>query len=138
MPVSVREQLLDAIITAVGGVYDVSAPDDERDLPLTVIADDIDSPRDGSYGEHALTLPVTIGRADKSTSTDRDVMRAEAGELLANVIQEMYADETFGGLAEGVDFEGGGIETQVGKFVFAEARFEVRYHFQRGDPYTID
>lgn len=138
MPTPVRESLIAAIVTAVGGQYDVPAPEDERDLPLTVVADDIEVALDSSYGEHRLSLPITIARAAQSTSNDRDVLRQAANTQLADIITEMFADETFGGLAEGVDYTGGGIETEVGKFVFAEARFSVRYHYQHGDPFTID
>ena len=37
MTASVRERLLAAITTATGGVYRVPTPDDERDLPLTLV-----------------------------------------------------------------------------------------------------
>jgi hypothetical protein len=50
----------------------------------------------------------------------------------------MFADETFGALADGIEYTGGGIQTEVGKFVFAEAQFTVSYHYVRGDPFTID
>jgi len=58
--------------------------------------------------------------------------------MLAALIQNMFTDETFGGLADNIEYIAGGIETEVGKFVFAEAQFAVRYHHVRGDPFTID
>lgn len=136
MPTPVRESIIAAIVTAVGGQYDVPAPEDERDLPLTVVADDVEVALESSYGEHRLSMPIAIARASESTTIDRNLLRQQANAQLADIITEMFADETFGGLAEGVDYTGGGIETEVGKFVFAEARFNVRYSYQHGDPYT--
>lgn len=138
MPIPIREQLLSAITTAVGGVYDVPAPEDERDAPLTVVADDIEESAVGAYGEQAILLPVTVGRAELATGTDRDELRAQAHLMLAGIIEQMFADQTFGELADGVDYTGGGIQTEVGKFIFAEAQFSVRYHTVRGNPYLID
>jgi len=41
MPTPIREQLLAAITTAVGGEYGIPAPEDERDLPVTIVQDDV-------------------------------------------------------------------------------------------------
>lgn len=138
MTTPIREQLLSAITTAVSGVYDVPAPEDERDAPMTVVADDLEQSEVGPYGEQNIVLPVTVARAEIASGPSRDVMRGQAHEMLADLILEMFADETFGGLADGVEYVSGGIQTEVGKFIFAEAQFSVRYHTVRGNPYLID
>jgi len=138
MPTSVREQILAAIVTATGGEYGVPPPESERDLPITIIEDGLEEASTNAYGYTEVLMPVAIGKAEASSSNDKGTMRAEAGELLAGIITTMFADETFGGLADGVEYDNGSIATEVGKFVFAEAQFTVRYHTVRGDPYTID
>lgn len=139
MPTSIREQLLAAIAIAVDGEYGIPAPEDERDLPVCIVAEGEETAQPGSYGEEEIELPLAVARAAASTSsTDRDVMRAQANELLAQIRVDMFADETFGGLADGVEYTGGGIQTELGRIVFAEAQFLVRYHTVRGDPYNTD
>lgn len=133
---AVREQLIAAIVTAVGGEYGLSAPEDERDLPVTIVQDGSDDAAT-SYDTTRLTMPISIGRAEAATGTDRTVMRAQANAALAALITAMHLDETFGGLALGVDYTGGGIQIEAGKFVFAEASFAVRYQHLRGQPAVI-
>ena len=43
MTAPVRERLIAAILAATGGAYGVPAPEDERDLPLTLVQDGTDS-----------------------------------------------------------------------------------------------
>lgn len=138
MPTSIREQLLSAITTAVGGEYGIPAPEDERDLPVTIVEDQPEQASDDQYNLSGILMPVVVARAAQAADNDRDAMRAQANELLASIKSEMFADESFGNLADGVQYTGGGIQTEVGRFVFAEAQFTVRYHTVRGDPYTID
>lgn len=138
MPTSIREQVIAAIVSATGGEYGVPAPESERDLPITIVQDGPEEASTDAYGYTMAIIPVAVAEAVESTTTDKDLMRIQANELLAGVIATMFADETFGGLADGVEYIGGGIQTEVGKFVFAEAQFAVRYHTVRGDPYTID
>lgn len=138
MPVSIREQIIDAVTTAVGGEYGIPAPESERDLPVIIVQDGPDEAETDAYNNQLCLMPVAIGSAALATSSDRDTMRAQANELLASLIDTMFADETFGGLADGVEYTGGGIQTEASKFCFAEARFTIRYHHVRGDPYTID
>jgi hypothetical protein len=138
MAVAIREQLLSAITATVGGEYGIPAPEDERDLPVTIVEDGPDVGTAENYNYTSIELPVAVATAEQATSTDRDVMRAQANALLAGIITQMFADETFGALADGIEYAGGGIQTEVGKFVFAEAQFTVKYHYVRGDPYTID
>lgn len=138
MPTSIREQLLDAITTAVSGEYGIPAPESERDLPVTIVQDGQDEAETTVYNQTNVVMPLAVASAAAATSSDTDFMRAQANELLASIITTMFADETFGALADGIEYTGGGIQTEVGKFVFAEAQFSVRFHFLRGDPSTID
>ena len=138
MAVSIREQLLAAITTAVGGEYGVPAPDDERDLPITIVQDGPDVAEETAYNQTNVVMPVAVASAAVATSTDLSELRAQANALLATIITNMFADEKFGALADGVDYTEGGIQTEVGKFVFAEAQFTVRWHHLHGDPFTID
>lgn len=135
---AIREQVLAAITTAVDGEYGLPAPEDERDLPVTIVEDQPDESADDVYGTSNVRMPVVVASAAAVVSNDRDAMRAQANALLASIITDMYADETFGGLADGVEYTTGGIQTEIGKFVFAEAQFLVRYHHLRGDPETIE
>lgn len=136
MPVSIREQILAAITTAVGGEYGVPAPETERDLPITIVQDGTDTAIDDVYGQTNIEMFVAIADARPATTRDRDAIRTQANDLLAGIVQTMHVDETFGGLADGISYNGGGIQTELGKFVFAEAQFTVRFHHDRGDPYT--
>lgn len=138
MPTAIREQILAAITTAVSGEYGIPAPESERDLPVTIVQDGQDEAETTTYNQTNVLMPVAIASAASAASHDKDTMRAQANALMASIITTMFADETFGDLADGIEYTGGGIQTEVGKFVFAEAQFTVRYHFVRGDPFTID
>ena len=134
---SIREQLIAAILTATGGEYGVPAPEDERDLPVTIVQDSADT-ASTNYDVTACSMPITVARAELAVGTDRNALRAQAHAALAALIAAMHTDETFGALALGVDYTGGGIQTEVGKFVFAEASFTVRYQHLRGQPAVQD
>lgn len=134
---SIRERLISAILTTTGGVYGLEVPEDERDLPLTMVSDEQDE-ASTNYDHTLLTMPINIGRVEIATSHQRDVMRKQAHEALALILTQMHTDETFGGLAQGVDYQGGGIFSEAGKLVFATGLFRVRYRHLRGQPDTID
>lgn len=134
---SVRERLLAAITTATCGVYRVPTPDDERDLPLTFVQDSTDDV-DTDYDFTRLVMPVAVARVELATSTDRAAQRTQANAALAALIVAMYTDETFGGLAQGITLAGQGIQTELGKYVFAEASFQVKYQHVRGDPAALE
>lgn len=136
MTASVRERLLVAIVAAVGGVYGLPTPEDERDLPVTIVQDGIDTWSD-SYDTTLCTLPLNVGRAELAASSTRDAQRTQAHAALAALITAMYTDPTFGGLATSVSATGGGIQLEAGKFVFAEATFTVFYQHLRGQPAVI-
>lgn len=136
-PVALRERLLAAITTAVDGVYRVPTPEDERDLPLTFVQDSTDDVVSG-YDYTTVATPVAVAHAAPAASADQALQRAQAHEMLADLVAAMYADETFGGLAQGVDLTGQGIQTELGKFVFAEASFRVTWRHVRGNPWLAE
>lgn len=138
MAVAIREQLLSAITTALGAEFGLPVPEDDRDLPLIVVQDGVDEAEDSAYNQTKVLMPVSVASIDLTSSSDRDVMRAEANALVASIITTMYADETFGALAERVSYTGCEIEAEAGKYVFARAEFVVEFHFQRGNPFVID
>lgn len=138
MAVSIREQILSAIATAVGGEYGLETPENERDLPATIVQDGEDIAEENVYNQTAIQMPVVVATIAESETSDPNSLRAQANALLAAISPLMYADETFGGLADRIEYTGGGIEAEVGKFVFAVAQFTVHYHTVRGDPLTID
>lgn len=137
MTVPVREQLLAAVTTAVGGVYRVPTPEDERDLPLTFVQDSSDDVGQ-DYDYTVVVTPVAVARAELAVAADKAAQRAQANQMLAGLVQAMHADETFGGLAQGVELVGQGIQTELGKFVFAEASFRVRWRHVRGNPWLAE
>ena len=144
MTAPVREQLLAAITAAVGGEYAIPAPEDERDLPVTIVQDGADEALP-IYGVSAWTTPIGIGTAaaaiDTSAMTStaaRAALRAQAHDMLAALLTALHVDETFGALADGFDLAGQGIQTEIGKFVFAELQIRVRWHHVRGNPILIN
>lgn len=144
MPTAIREQLLAAITATVGGEYSIPAPEDERDLPVTIVQDGTDEVS-AQYGRSDWVTPVAIATAQQAVETDelssteaRAALRAQAHEMLAALHSALNADPTFGGLADGFDEAGQGIQTEIGKFVFAELQIRVRWHHVRGNPFLID
>lgn len=137
MPIPIREQLLSAITTAVGGEYGIPAPEDDRDLPITIVRDGEESATSSAYNRTDIAMELNIGRGAVAISDDRDSLRSQAGSLLADIVVEMFTDETFGGLADSVEYSGGAIQAELGRLCLAEAAFTVHYHTVRGDPYTI-
>lgn len=133
---SVRERLLTAILTATGGQYGLPAPEDERDLPVTIVQDGDDTAT-ANYDATECAMPLSIGRAEAAASTNRDALRMQAHAALAAILTAMHTDETFGGLAARVDYNGGGIQTEAGRLIFAEASFTVIYRHARGQPAVL-
>ena len=131
----VRERLLANIITAVGGEYGLPTPEDERDLPVTIVQDGTDE-ASANYDATLCVMPVNVARAEAAASTDRDANRQQAHAALKALLAAMYTDETFGGLAVGIDYTGCGIQAE-GRLVFAEAAFRVRYQHLRGQPEVL-
>ena len=134
MPISIREQLLAAITLAVVGEYDTDIPSDERELPITLVSDDVESAT-SNYDSVTIEIPVAVARVAVSTGRTGDSQRAQANALLAEIVSEMGADETFGGLSSSTEYQGGGIALN-NKFVAVEAQFNVTFEHLRGDPYN--
>lgn len=139
---SVRERLLAAIVTASGGEYgEYIAVDDE--LPLTVVADGDDAATTSQYGITSCVMPVTLARAEKAingsaTSADKAARRTQAHAALAGLIRTMFLDATFGGLAEKLDYTGGGIQTEgAGGVLSVQAYFSVTYQHLAGNPLAL-
>lgn len=137
MTAPVRERLIAAILTATGGVYGVTSPEDVRDWPMTLVVDGTDT-ASTNYDYTACAMPLNVARGEVAVGSTRDALRAQAHDALVAIITAMHTDETFGGLAVGVDYTGGGISAEVGKFLFAEATFMVRYQHLRGQPAVQD
>lgn len=142
--IAVREQLLAEITAAVGGEYSIPAPEDERDLPVTIVQDGTDEAT-VNYGRSDWVTPLAIATAEQAIDTSamdstaaRAALRAQAHEALAALHEALNADPTFDGLADGFDEVGQAIQTEIGKFVFAELQIRVRWHHVRGNPYLID
>lgn len=133
---SVRERLMAAILTRVGGQYGLPEALDERELPATVVDDGRDSVVQAT-GVTRLTMNVTICRAEPAVSTNPDAMRVQAHAALASLIVAMHADETFGGLAKGVEYLECAIAMDARRIVFAEAVFSVSYEHERGNPAAL-
>jgi hypothetical protein len=141
MTTSIREQIQVAAAALVGGEWGVPAPQDEQDLPFTSLDDGTDTVIESDYETTRLEMSVVVARAALATSNNRAAMHAQSNELYAQLVKELTGpdvDETLDGLADGIDFLGGGTLEEVGKFVFAIVNFKIRYHHITGDPYTIE
>lgn len=138
MSLPIRDQIIQAIVQAVDGRYDISSAIDDADLPVCIVADEPEEATPDAFNHTYMVMPVAVARAVKSKEFDVTKMRQEASRLLASIIVDMHADDTFGGLADGVDYTAGGILVEPGMRCMAEAQFDVRYHTVRGDPFTID
>lgn len=136
MPESIREQLLSAIETQLDATYRESGRLDDDELPVIVFLDGNDTSTDDAYGQTNFVMPISVGSGEKSNSSDERVMRKRANELLAQIINQMFTDQTFGGLAETVQLTDSGILIEPGNRCMAEAQFNVRYSTLRGDPYA--
>jgi len=78
MPVSIREQLVAAITTAVGGEFGVPDSEDLRDLPVCIVDDGEEIAEDTVYGQTNIELPIVVAKAAEASSHNRDTMRQEA------------------------------------------------------------
>jgi len=134
---SVRERLLSAITTASGGEYgEYIAVDDE--LPITVVADGDDTASTNQYGITTNVMPLTVARAAKATSTGKAARRTQAHAALTAVIQAMFTDPTFTGLAQRLDYTGCAIQTEgAGGVLSVQAFFNVSYQHLAGNPTAL-
>ncbi len=105
-------------------------------MPITYVQDGTDA-ASTNYDTTTCTMPINLARAEACAGSTRDAHRAQAHDALAALVVAMHADETFGGLAVGVEYTGGGILIEAGSLVFAEASFTVRYQHVHGQPATL-
>jgi hypothetical protein len=137
MPTPIREQILSAISTAVDGEYDLPLPVDEQELPWCSVKEGEETASDDEYGNTTIEMEVVVGRGALAANSDREELRKQGSYLLAGVIADMYADETFTGLVERTSYSGGFAQAELGKMCLVAATFSVRYTTVRGDPYNI-
>lgn len=137
MTLSIRERLLAAITTAVGGVYAEPDPVDERDLPFTLVVDQ-DETATQTYDTITHKLPVSIVRITAATVEHSGAaLRAQANEQLAQLMVSMHNGGDFSGLATSpAEYTGGGTAVEAGQNVFAQADYIITYRTTRGNPYT--
>lgn len=136
MTLSIRERLLEAITTAVGGVYAEPDPVDERDLPFTLVVDQ-DETASLSYDTITHQMPISIVRITAATVEHSGAaLRTQANEQLAALMVAMHNAGDFSGLAVSAVYTGGGIAVEAGQNVFAQADYLITYNTVRGDPYN--
>jgi len=136
MTLSIRERLLAAITTAVDGQYRIGQPRDDVDFPICVVQEGDEVASNDAHGFSVIELPIVVAKGEKTTDSSPDALRAKGHELLASIIEDIFVDQTFGGLADDVEYTLGGILSEPGNRCIAEAQFTVRYQTVRGDPYS--
>lgn len=136
MPTPIREQILAAATAAVGAKYAIGAPEPWDDLPATALRDEEETAT-AAYGITTLTTTIEVLRAEKATSRDKNLMRGQCNQIMADLITEMAAHAPLKALIDGIDFGGGAIAAE-GETCFGQATFDIRWHHVAGDPYTID
>ena len=136
MSVSIREQLLQAIADRVGATRALPSYS-QKDLPLTVLVDGAEESTPNSYGMESVQMEAVLARIVAANTTKED-WRTEANEQMAQMIVSAFAgDDTFGGLAEGMDYAGGSVEEiQDGaRGYIVTIALIVRYTFLHGNPF---
>lgn len=136
MPTPIREQILAAVTAAVGAKYAIGAPEPKEDLPATVVRDEGETAT-AAYGITSLTTTVEVLRAEKAASRDKNAMRGQCNQILADLVTELHGDTSLAAVIDGIDYTGGAIAAE-GDTCFGQAAFEIRWHHVAGDPYTID
>lgn len=135
MRLPIRERILAAIEATVDGRYNAPEPQSEKELPITGISDEVDEISTDEYGITTVRMPVVVARAERSSSEKLEDMRRQANRAYADIVVAMHQDETFGGLAQGVEVVSGLIEAEINKFVFAGVTFVVTFTHAQGNPY---
>lgn len=138
MPTPVREQILQAITTRVAGKRGFEQFD-QQDLPITIVIEGDDTEENSDYDFTRVTMPFTVGRAAAATGNKTNEWKTQANELLADIVVAVYTGgEDLGGLAESIVYAGGSTDllTDGARGVAAQAFFEVRFKFIRGNPYS--
>lgn len=138
MALPIRERVLQALAARLNAVRGLEQYD-ERDLPLTVIVEGEENADDGDYDLVRVTLPVTIARVSKFLGAKDDEWHQQANADFAALIKEVYTGgEDLGGLAQGIDYTGGGIDvvSDGARGTMVQAFFNIRYAFTHGDPFS--
>lgn len=135
---AVREELLAAIdsaLSAIAGVaYEAEPTGDPDTLPALALYDlgqsNLETPCEADRDELELLIEGQIAGSGAAA-------RAAASELHAEVIRRLYADETFGGLAELVikgDLEMFATTLASKPVRVFNQRINIQFTHRRGDP----
>ena len=137
MSLPIREQILQALATRVGAVREVPIYD-RSDLPLTVLAEGDEQAQPDDYDLTRVSMEVYIAKA-VAANVAKEEWHGQANKEMADLIVAAFdGDDTFGGLADGMDYTGGSIDTiqdGAGGYV-ATISLVVRYAFLHGNPYS--
>jgi len=138
MSLPIREQILQALadrLDAQRGLegYDIS------ETPLTILVEGGDEAQETDYDLTRVAMPVTIARAVSKTGLKNDIWYEDANVEMAQMIVDAYGtDETFGGLAQGMDYAGGevGVLSDGAQGYTAQISLVIRYAFLHGNPFS--
>jgi hypothetical protein len=140
MSLPIREQILQALalrLDALRGLegYDLS------ELPITILVEGADEAQETDYDMTRVAMPVTIARAVAKTGLKNDIWYEDANVEMAQMIVDAFGtDETFGGLAQGMEYAGGevGVLTDGAQGYTAQISLIIRYAFLHGNPFTAE
>jgi len=114
---------------------------DERDLPITTIAEGDDSASEGLYGLTNVTTTIAIVRSIRISGIKDDNWLTELNSALAQLIAEVFAGgDTLDGLAQGMEYVSGAVGPLVegGLGSDVAVTVNVRYSWVHGNPYSQD
>lgn len=133
---SVREQVIAAVIEALGARYSLGSPFDDGDLPMTAVVDGNEDASTDVHGRVDVELPISVASGVVLSTSDPDELRRGCHELLAGLQQSMMNSAAITSIVDSIEYTGGGILPEPGGRCMAEATFTLRYHFSTEDPYT--
>ena len=140
MSLPIREQIIRALQTRTGALRKL--PDyDDRDLPITEIDEGTETATESGYGMTNATLQITVARAINMSGVKDDTWHRAQNIALAELIKEIYTGgDRLGGLADGIDYNGGAIDllTNAANGAGVAVTVSVRYSFVHGNPYSQD
>lgn len=112
---------------------------DFSELPLTVLIEGDDEDAGSDYDLTRLTMPVVVARAVGKEGIKNDTWYEDANLELAQMILDAYgSDETFGELADGLDYTGGsvGMLQEGAKGYTSQISLTIRYAYLHGNPFS--
>ena len=138
MSLPIRERILQALairLDAQRGLegYDLS------ELPITILVEGGDEAQEDDYDMTRVAMPVTVARAVAKSGLKTDAWYEDANIELAQMVVDAFgSDETFGGLAQGMDYAGGevGVLTDGAQGYTAQISLIIRYAFLHGNPFA--